>query len=288
MERLILPTRINPFWAKRFTVCARIGKNCYKLFQVLFPNDKDVVYINFPYFPISEGIAAVATLHGNGRSNQQLELNREGRLTSHLVKYTHPADGMAHFSQDGKVRSELRKQSVPLADLDGHMFSAHFSGITQFTKLDGPYPSLNRTTNGGIVLNLDQDPGWIKVMGFWHTRQQAARQFQNYAVNGVIGPMIGDDLGYSTAFLGPWNKGSGGNAILVLQSQTLPNFDPGNSPMQLFIGGFDTDYKVNDLFQDSSVLTFKYPAVDFESLKATMESIDYMVTAREDDTSLGS
>jgi hypothetical protein len=156
------------------------------------------------------------------------------------------------------------------------MFTAYFSGITQFTKLAGDYMKLNSVVNGGIVLDLGHDPGWIKVTGFWHIRMLAARRFRNYAVNGVVGPMAGDGIGKTTAFFGPWNRGFGGDSVLVLQSQTLNTFDPENSPVQLFLGGFDTESRVNDPFQDTSVLVFRYPATDFESLKMVMESIDFI------------
>ncbi len=275
MPNLILPTQINPFRAKRFTICAKIGNDCYKLFQIVYPNRASAVYVNFPYLPNSKGIAAVAAMHGDGTTRHQLDLQQQGMLTSHLVKYSHHADGMAHFSQDRKVRTELRKQSTPLDRLNGHLFSASFGGIASFKKLQGDYRNLNSINNFGITLQFDQDPGWIKVMGFWYNSQSAARRFGGYAINGKVGPLIGDGVGSTSAFLAPWNRGSGGNSVLVLQARSLPDFRSTNGPGQIFVGGFDTEYRMNDLSQDTSVLVFNYPASDFDSLTEVMESIDY-------------
>lgn len=141
MEQLILPVRINPFWAERFTVVARVGDEDFKLFQVLFTAKNGSVFVSFPYFPDSRGIAAVATLDPDARLSGTVDLRSQGKLTSHLVKYHHPPDGRAHCSQDGKIRTELMKQSVPHRDLDGHMFSVYMKGITHFSRPDRPVES---------------------------------------------------------------------------------------------------------------------------------------------------
>jgi hypothetical protein len=276
VRNLILPIQINPFAAGRFTVCAKMVDDFYKLFDVIFPTNSLAVYVNFPYFPVSEGIAAVATVRGDGTASQEISLQEQGQLTSHLVKYSHHEDGRAHFSQDGKVRTVLRKQSAPLAVLNGHMFTSTFGGITTFEKLEGDFEKLNTRKHGGIGLLFNEDPGWIKVKGFWYSRQTAARRLANLAVNGKVGPLVGNGWGTTTAFLGPWNKGRVGKHVLILHAETLPNFRSNDRPGQIFIGGFDTEYRVNDLAQDTSMLVFSYPASNFVLLQESMESIDYV------------
>jgi len=39
-----------------------------------------------------------------------------GVRTSHLAKYAHHSDGEAHFFEDGKVKTEVRRKSVPLGE----------------------------------------------------------------------------------------------------------------------------------------------------------------------------
>jgi hypothetical protein len=41
-------------------------------------------------------------------------LNEGGKVTSHLVKFSHHPDGRVHFSQTGKVRTEIIRTSFPL------------------------------------------------------------------------------------------------------------------------------------------------------------------------------
>lgn len=276
MDRLILPTRINPLWADRFTIIGHIGSRNYKLFQVLFNNKRGSVYVNFPYFPESSGIAAVATLPASGGHETNLELQAEGKLTSHLVKYHHPPDGRAHFSQSGKVRNELMKQSVPLSDLDGHMFTVYIKGIPEFRHLDEDVQTLSTVKNTAVVLSFPEgDPGWIKIVGYWHKRLRASTLYAPFAANGMVGPIIEDAQGLQKVFLSPWNKGAAGTSVMVLEARPLPEFKIHSGSMLVFIGGFDNERVVNDPLQKTTILAFKYPASNVAELQQFMDTIDH-------------
>jgi hypothetical protein len=52
-----------------------------------------------------------------------------GKVTSHLVKYSHHPDGRAHFSQDGKILTAIKRQSIALDRQNGHMFTLYIQGL---------------------------------------------------------------------------------------------------------------------------------------------------------------
>lgn len=277
---LMYPLRLNPFAADRFTITACLGQTEHKLFQVLFADRQGGVYVNFPYFRHQQGIAAVATVPASDEEPSNINLQQEGRLTSHLVKYSHHIDGRAHFSQDGRVRTELVKQSVPLGSLAGHMFTVYLNGIADFLHATSRDVGTPTRKHSRITFPFPEgDPGWIKIVGYWYSRSRCLGTYHHLAVNGQVGPIIRDfDTGgqrVQRALLAPWNGGRTGKSILALEAQRLPTFRCDGGSTLLFVGGFDNQAVVVDPQQDTKVLMFKYPASDFDELSKVLSSIDW-------------
>jgi hypothetical protein len=74
----------------------------------------------------------MATVAAHGT---QLDLTPGGKIASHAVKYAHHPDGEAHFSQDGKVLTAIRRKAVPLDAAAGHLFTVHVVGFAAFKTL---------------------------------------------------------------------------------------------------------------------------------------------------------
>lgn len=274
MEHILLPRQLNPFWATRFTIIGRVDEKDYKLFQVFFKDSNGSLWVNFPYFPEPKGFITEAH-HSVDGSGETLVDYKEGFITSHLVKYNHPPDGRAHFSQDGKIKT-LMRQSVPLDELDGHMFSIYLSAMTQFTPMDRDANQLRTTTHGAIVIAFPEgDPGWVKIVGYWYRRERALTIFKQHTRDRQVGPIIEGADGIKRFFPGPWYKGKASKYVLVFEVTILPQFAQGEKPNLLFLGGFDKTSVTNDTYHASSMLTFRYPAEGFEKLSPIMTSIDY-------------
>jgi len=79
---------------------------------------------------------------------EKLTVGENFPVTSHLVKYSHHPSGQAHFSLTGKVRTSIKKQSVPLHVVSGHIFTATFQGIHFFKALE---ENKKATSKRGIV-----------------------------------------------------------------------------------------------------------------------------------------
>jgi hypothetical protein len=124
---------IRRFQSRRFVFGVRTSDTLFKVFQVIFSKSDGSLLVNIPYSSITHGILSKGRLP-RGDVESQVHLEERGKVTSKLVKYSHHPDGKAHFSQDGKVRTEISRQSLPLAQAKGHLFTLHAQGLLQFAK----------------------------------------------------------------------------------------------------------------------------------------------------------
>lgn len=104
---------VQAFRSKQTVVTIKADGHRHKIIQVLFSKDGSL-YVTFPYFKHAEGLLAVVTVTRPPGTTSEINLADTGKVASHLVKYSHHPDGRAHFSQDGKVRTEIRRQAVAL------------------------------------------------------------------------------------------------------------------------------------------------------------------------------
>lgn len=151
-----------------FTV--EVNSKQYKVLQIMFGKDGSL-YVNFPYFKHKEGLTSLVTVPANITYPTDVELNPGGKATTHLVKYSHHPDGRAHFSQDGRVRSTVRMQSVPLTQAVEHLFTIKLQGLHEF-EIGKPNGSKNRSTKRKTV-NLrfhNIQPEAFKILGWWSSR----------------------------------------------------------------------------------------------------------------------
>jgi hypothetical protein len=148
-------TELNPLRARIFTVRMRSSGSVHKILKIGFTKSDGSVWIAFPYFQDSRGLASLVLLPPGGY-HPTASLTEHGMVTSHLVKYMHHRSGLALFSQSGRVISSMRKASVPLSVADGHLasivvtelngFQKDVSGKPDVWKLDEPAPPTQTIT----------------------------------------------------------------------------------------------------------------------------------------------
>lgn len=108
----------------------------------------------------------------HGRPDSFVNLEPGGKVTSHLVKYSHHSSGLALFSQTGKVRSEIRRQSVALDRQEGHLFSVLINGLQAFKRAVGQRDA-EQVEPERTVLTFQLPPGsdvggTLKIVGRWY------------------------------------------------------------------------------------------------------------------------
>src|SRR5437667_2768383 len=99
------------FRSERFVISVECGVLRRKVFQCQFAKRDGSLFVNFPYFKHSQGVVSLVGWPG-GYASTTLSLEPGGRVSSHLVKYAHHPNGRAHFSQDGRVLTLIKKNAV--------------------------------------------------------------------------------------------------------------------------------------------------------------------------------
>lgn len=252
----------------------------YKLFRIDFQPDGSI-FVNFPYYRNSVGIASVVHFPPSGTgAYDSLSITDDARITSHLVKYAHHATGEAHFSMDGRVQTQIRKQSVPLTKLKGHLFSIYIQGFAGFEEARGKKYDHGWTEKRSTAhFDLQGEVGAVRFVATW-------QHYTNLIKNAVaapgqkkVGPQIifNDPKDRGVGFvLGPDQSNPFNEFILFLRIHIMGPLDPSRESVLGFIGGFDPLGQVNNLSGESTMLSLVYPVGDPEVFKATLQSMDFI------------
>lgn len=120
--------KIRAIAAPRVLVTVGDGRVYRKLLLLTFARDGSI-FVQWPYFRQRSGILADARFR-DGRLGGTYDLEKIGRSTSHLVKFSHHIDGNAHFSQDGRVKTAIRRKSFRLDGPLGHLFQPRLFTMT--------------------------------------------------------------------------------------------------------------------------------------------------------------
>ena len=272
MEWVMFPA----FRSERFTIAVENGTDGFKLFQLIFSKKDGSVFVNFPYLNKPEGSVSTLSWPADRQGSMDLNLADAGKVTSHLVKYSHHPDGRAHFSQDGKVRSSVKRQSIRLDALRGHMFTvqAHdLSGFERFTAEEDtgftPKKTLLKYRVDGTI------PEDVKITGWWYSIPELqARSADGNLPNepklltqtpdGRVLPafIVGDPFGFHSD-----------RALLICFE--IIKMNSADNSWFIFLGGFDAPEVAYDHSRETGFLAFIYPASEYETLRARLGSIDY-------------
>lgn len=87
---------VDAIRAERIVCTIRAGELNVKAFQVVFHKDGSF-FISFPYFRHRTGLLSASSIAASGSRESQVNLERGGKVTSHLVKYSHHVDGPSSF-----------------------------------------------------------------------------------------------------------------------------------------------------------------------------------------------
>lgn len=186
--------------------------------------------------------------------------------TTRRVKYSHPIDGRAHFSQDGQIITTIRNQADRLDQSAGHFFSVDIAGISLFRRCS------NKTSKGTSMTAFSfgegDPPDPLHCAGYWIklnatnitgiTQLVTAEMTDGSKQTGIVvapprsSPMYS---GFLVIFPRPASDG------LAVERGTFRLF---------FTGGFGAN--LHDVNSSSSFLAMQYPAGDISELPL----VDYL------------
>ncbi len=243
----------------------------------MFGKKDGSLYVNFPYFVNHEGLVSLVHFPGKIKLPTSLSLEPGGKATTHLVKYSHHPTGRAHFSQDGKVLSEIRRESVPLNKAEGHIFTTMFQGLNCFESAD-PVKDTGYN-NKRTTLNFSFEgiePEAIKMVGRWYRLTNLAKRVQGSVSGSLVPCQTPDGKKYWAFLLGHPYEVENKDYVLMLTCEAVPKLDKDEESALTFIGGFDHPEIVNDTNVDTTFLAFSYPIQNREELEQKLGSIDFI------------
>ena len=259
---------VDAIRAERVVCTVRARQLRVKAFQIVFHKDGGF-FISFPYFRHRTGLLSVSSIPANGSRKSQVNLEYGGKVTSNLVKYSHHVDGRAHFSQDGKIFTAIKRQSIALDKQHGHIFSLLIQGLAAF---DPARDEVQSTKRAAIEFAMEA-PEAIKFVGRWFDVN--AMRFSN--PTRTIGPVVPglDPDGNRTDQI--FTASPYGNARHVLAISCVPIPALGSEPeVFLFYGGFSSADIMIDPSQEAGFLAFLYPIVESEKLRQRLGSVDFV------------
>ena len=250
------------------------------LCQVIFHKKDGSIFVDFPHFRERDGIATVVRLEPGGSPKRTIRLLEEGKVTSHLVKYAHHSDGRVHFSQDGKVRTEIKRQAnFPLNGPIGRVFD-----LLAFRPAAGFLPLDHLTMKKGrpyLVFDYkNQIPAAVRIRASWRRKVDVSnwsrppktplgpRAKVESAVNGSTS---------SVFFFGqPPSYPLQDHVLAIFCNEVTPPSGLVGSTL-LFFCGADADEvaQPGDAAPPSEYLVAMYPVTDRGELERLVGTIDY-------------
>lgn len=241
-----------------------------KAFQVFFGADGSL-FVTFPYFRHRVGILSSSKIPATGTAQAVVNLEHGGKVTSHLVKYSHHPDGRAHFSQTGKIFTEIKRQSLALDRQYGHMFTLLVQGLDG---LEQASATKDITSAKKTVIDFDMQPSEaFKFVGRWF--DVSAMRFSNPTP--TIGPVVPtlDPDGVQRNAILVASPHANAKHVLALSCMEIPRLGPAPE-IFMFYGGFDPHEAMEDANTEAGFLAFIYPVTEAETLRERIGSVDYI------------
>lgn len=248
-------------------IVASTGRCRYRIAKLQFAKDGSI-YVFFPDFAHTDGLACRILLRATAGTTVNFNLTESGFVTTHLVKYAHHPDGEAHFSQDRKVKTIVRRKSVPLHEHRGHLFTIQLQDISAFQ----PYIQSKTTP---VTIDLAESAFALKITAWRYdashldlpaTDLLSASQVQLSIDHGVVRPGV---------FVAPPKGMPFDDILLFLAVESIPMFNTERGAQLLFVGGFDHSKTAFSLSHDTEFLAFAYPCSDYERLQSFVPSMDF-------------
>ena len=264
------------FRAATYVFVVNAGTARSQVMQLMFQRDGSI-FVSCPYFEHHDGVVSLVTVPAHLRGPTDISILAGGRVTSHLVKLAYHPDGDAHFSQDRRIRTFIRKRCPPLADLAGPFFSIRIQGLEHFEEfVPGKHAKGQRRKRTYLEARLNTDsPAAVKVLG---------SIFQGSAVRGhVVGRMLSPfvrtkdpmDVLRAACVCAPPADYKGADTLIVVSCETVPRVSAETAAHVSIMGGFDAAARVRDENMDTSFLLCTYPATDPESPVREIGTVDF-------------
>lgn len=251
-------------------IIQRDAKGIHKLLNIRFHTDRNgnlQIFVQ-PYLKRTAGLLSFCV---QKPGQDTLSLLPGGYVTSHIVKYSHPVDGEAHFSSSSKVFTVIRNQARRLDDLDSsQLFSITVHDYNAFETVGVEKVNSNENENIYLETNEVDNPKVLRIAGWWYhssmvkvNKKELGPSFV-YEKEGIprqaimIAPLFED------------TENPLGQHFLLLDFKFEDA--PVNPSNYTIMAGFDFERTQNKKFK---FLVCTYPSANHAELERQIGSIDY-------------
>ena len=213
--------------AERHLLLADLDGALHQLFSITFA--RNGIFVNFPYHPAGPGAACRAPVEPTGAV--AVNLDAVTSTTTHRVKYTHHVDGRTHFSQDGKIYTQIINQARRLHEDIPHMFTLSLQGLERFAPIAKVKPSY---TPSRFTLDQYRDHPRLEITGRWFAQPS---EFVDTMTNPVTSEVDGVQLSNGLALAAPAGSPLA-DGVLVMNGSLEDSLAVTADSLLLFMGGF--------------------------------------------------
>jgi len=262
---------IDAIRSERIVCIVKAGELRVKAFQVVFDKDGSL-FITFPYFTHHVGILSSSSIPATGTAQSQVNLEIGGKVASHLVKYSHHTDGRAQFSQTGKIKTEIKRQSIALDKQHGHIFSLIVQGLEALDPTHAVKDSMTNAKRAVVEFTVEHSDA-VKFVGQWFDVNTLCFN-RPTPTFGPILPMKTRDGDERNAIMvaSPF---ANTRHVLAITCEETPKLNEEREAF-VFYGGFDAPETMTDPAREAGFLAFIYPILDPGELSGRIGSVDYI------------
>lgn len=132
------------------------------------------------------GLLCRAELSDTIQYPTSVDFTEGGKVTSQSVKFSYHPDGNVHFSQDRKILTLIKKQTVPLIDANGHLFTVQINGPQDF-KIHQKESKETYRPHKRRYLSFEYPErfnGSVKFLGFYYHISEVAKRMISVSRSG--------------------------------------------------------------------------------------------------------
>jgi len=250
---------LRVFRSEKFIVVLRAGNYRSKVLQIIFPKNGSI-FVDFPFFAHTNGLVSLMTHQANIKPPANISMLEGGKVTSHLVKFSYHPDGNAHFSQDGKVLTKVRKLCPPIDKVE-HLFTAQFQGLGSYGQFDPSKEKISQPQERTFIEALfkGKQPAAIKIVGMLYSRKTLRqKKITTGYLSGPTGETIDPKGNKHSVCICSSPEGTANQDLnLLIECEVIPKVDKSSKTALIFIGGFDESKITNDPTKETTFLAMK-------------------------------
>jgi hypothetical protein len=253
--------RITALSSPLYVIGAETPSGKHKLFQIICRKDGSL-FVPFPYYKY----ASAQLIEGTFKANQSYAngLTVSGPVAINRVKYAHHLDGEAHFSQDGQIRTSVRKRANSLQDHGGHLFTFQIQGLQDFSLLSDA--DLRKQGRRYVFLRYSHELTSLKIVAHLYSMERFKSAIKVTASNSSAWfRMCVEGMALPAVLLATRQSDL---QLLTLSFEEIPPVSPKTESILTFIGGFDHPTLALDHSKDCTFLMLISPAGENPRLAA--------------------